>query len=464
MDQVLAEAGTTAELQELDRRHFLHPFTDSKALHAAGTRVIVRGRGVHVWDSDGRQLLDGMAGLWCVNVGYGREELVEAAARQMRALPYYNCFFNTATPSQIALGARLASLVPAPLRSIYFANSGSEANETALKAARFYWRLAGKPDKQLIIARDYAYHGVTMATASVSGLTAMHPQAGLPLPGLVSRVPAPYWYRHGGDTDPESYGRQVAGALATCIAELGRDRVAAFIAEPIYGAGGVMVPPASYWPEVQRICAENDVLLIADEVVCGFGRTGRWFGSQLLGIAPDIMTMAKGLTSGYAPMSAVALHERIARRIVEDGGEWVHGFTYSGHPVSAAVALANLAILERERLVERVRDDIGPYFQERLASLLEHPLVGEVRGAGLIAGIELVKDKVLRESFDPSLKVAIRVREACYRNGLIIRAARDCMMTAPPLVIARDEVDEMIAILRRSLDSVWAEIREEVTR
>ena len=461
MDMAMPHPGaapTTADWQALDRRHHLHPFSEHRGLRSLGTRVMVRGEGVHVWDSEGNRLLDSMAGLWCVNIGYGRPEMAEAAAAQIRALPYYNSFFGTAAPSSIALAAKVAQIAPEGLNQVFFANSGSEANETNLKIVRYYWNLMGRPRKKTVIARDYAYHGVTMATASVSGLTDMHPQADLPLPGLVARIEGAYWYRHGGDLTPAEYGLKAAQALEAKILELGPETVGAFIAEPIYGAGGVMVPPETYWPEIQRICRKYEVLLIADEVVCGFGRTGRWFGSQTLGIEPDLMTVAKGLSSGYLPISAAIVHDRIAEVLVGAGQEWVHGFTYSGHPTAAAVALKNLEIIEGEGLVERVAEDIGPYFQSRLRELEAHPLVGEVRGVGLLAGIELVKDKATRTSHDPALRVGPRVRGHCFANGLIIRAARDSMMTAPPLVITHGEVDEMIAILRRCLDVTLAEL------
>jgi putrescine---pyruvate transaminase len=444
----------TAQLQDLDRRHHLHPFTDSKSLHEIGTRVITRGEGVYLWEQDGRRLLDGMSGLWCVNVGYGRSEIVEAAASQMRELAYYNSFFNCSTPVTIELAAFLASIAPAGLSHIFFNGSGSEANETAAKAARFYWQLQGRPQKRLFLAREYAYHGVTMATASLSGLTDMHPQAGLPLPDFVARVDGAYWYKHGGDLSPEAYGAKLIENFETRVREIGPDNIAAFFGEPVYGAGAVMTPPPGYWEEIRRLCTKYDILLVADEVVCGYGRTGSWFGSQTFNMQPDIMSTAKGLTSGYVPMSATFFHERVAQPIIERGGEWVHGFTYSGHPVSAAVALRNLQIIRGERLVERVRDSIGPYFHRQLGTLLGHPLVGEVRGIGMVAAVELVRDRATRALHDAEVKIAYRVREACYRRGLIIRAARNCMMMAPPLVISEAQVDELVGALRDALDEV----------
>jgi putrescine aminotransferase len=453
----------TADLQALDRRHYIHPFTDSRELHETGTRVIARGEGVYVWDHDGRRLLDGMSGLWCVNVGYGRGELIEAADSQMRELAYYNSFFNSATPKAIELSAFLAGIAPAGLNHVFFNNSGSEANETAMKAARFYWKLKGKPSKTLFLARDYGYHGVTMATASLSGLVEMHPQAGLPFPGLVERVDGAYWYREAGDLSPEAYSEALIVRLEQRIRKIGPENIAAFIGEPVYGAGGVMTPPPGYWPEVRRLCTQYDILLIADEVVCGFGRTGHWFGSQCFGIEPDIMSTAKGLTSGYLPMSATLLRDELAELLIAKGGEWVHGFTYSGHPVCAAVALRNLELIRDTGLVERVRDEIGPSFQRRLAELTAHPLVGEARGVGMVAALELVRDKATRERYPDELRIAVRVREACFRRGLIIRAARNCMMMAPPLVMNEAEADEMVGIIAEALDEALEGLPESVS-
>lgn len=447
-----------AALRELDRKHHLHPFTDSKALHALGTRVITRGEGVYIWDQDGRRLMDGMSGLWCVNIGYGRGELADAASAQLRQLPYYNSFFNCSTPPAIELSAALAAIAPEGVTHTFFNTSGSEANETAVKAARYYWSLRGRPAKKLILAREYAYHGVTMATASLSGLTDMHPQAGLPLAGLVERVSGAYWYKDGAEETPEAYTACLIRNLEDRIALVGAENIAAFIGEPVYGAGGVMTPPPDYWPAVRRVLDAHEILLIADEVVCGYGRTGSWFGSQTYDMRPDILSTAKGLTSGYAPMSATLIHKDIAELLIAEGGEWVHGSTYSGHPLSAAIALRNLRILTEEGLVERVRDDIGPYFQRRLGELAAHPLVGEVRGVGMLGALELVADKPSRRLHDPDIKISVRVREAALQRGLIVRAARNCMMMAPPLVMTEAEVDDFIFMLGAALDEVHAQV------
>ena len=425
-------SNSTAVWQELDRRHHLHPFTDTKALNDKGVRIITRADGIYLWDSEGNRLIDGMAGLWCVQIGYGRDELAEVAAEQMRELPYYNTFFQTATPPAIELSELLSEVTPDGLNHVFFANSGSEANDTIVKMVRHYWNVMEKPDKKTIISRDYAYHGTTMAAASLSGLRPMHPQFDLPLDGFVY-IEAPYWYQHGGDLSADDFGLKAARALEHKILELGADKAGAFIGEPIMGAGGVIVPPATYWPEIQRICREYDVLLIADEVICGFGRTGNWFACDTYGIDPDFMTIAKGLSSGYQPISGVMVHDRVAETIIEKGGELVHGFTYSGHPVACAVALANVKILRDEGIVERVGVETGPYFQARLRELADHPLVGEVRGIGMIAAIELVEDKVLRASFDAARKVGQICRDTAADNGLIMRAVRDCMVLSPPL-------------------------------
>jgi putrescine aminotransferase len=441
----------TERWRELDRRHHLHPFTNPAELAGKNVRVITRAEGCWLWDSEGNRILDGMAGLWCVNAGYGRAELVEAARRQMATLPFYNTFFQTTTPPAVELAARLAAIAPAGLERVFFTNSGSEANDTAVKLVRFFWNLQGKPRKKTIISRNYAYHGVTLASASLSGLPAMHPQSDLPLPGF-EHVRAPYWYAEGGVHSPEEFGRLAAQALERRIQELGPETVAAFIGEPIQGAGGVIIPPQGYWAEIQRICREHDVLLIVDEVICGFGRTGRWWGCERFGIAPDIMTTAKGLASGYLPIAAVLLGPRVGDALFAAGQEWTHGFTWSGHPVAAAVALENLRLIEREGLHERASGPLGDYFAKALASLGDHPLVGEVRSCGLIAGIELVEDKAMRSYFPPARRVGLTCRDHCFAQGLVMRAVRDVMVLAPPLVISEDEIDQIVAKARAALD------------
>ncbi|MDD2706253.1 MAG: aminotransferase, partial [Acidocella sp.] len=339
----------SADWQGMDAAHHLHPFTDHKALHEGKVRVITGADGVFLIDADGNRILDGMAGLWCVDVGYSRPELVEAATKQMAKLPYYNTFFKTTNEPAAELAARLAKITPEGLNHAFFACSGSEAVDTALRLARVYWQTVGKPEKKIIIGRELGYHGSTTLGASAGGMSDMHRQAG-DMPNFAHVMP-PYWYDLGSQMSPEEFGIYAAKQLENKIHELGAANVAAFIGESRQGAGGVIIPPETYWPEINRICQENDILLIADEVICGFGRTGKMFGSDYFGIKPDLMTLAKGITSGYAPLSAVMVGDRVADVLINDVGEFYHGFTYSGHPVSCAVALANLDIIEREGLV-----------------------------------------------------------------------------------------------------------------
>jgi putrescine aminotransferase len=451
---------TTAAWQELDRQHYLHPFTDYKSLHAKGSRVIVRAEGVYLYDSDGNRILDGMAGLWCVNLGYGRRELAEAAYRQLLELPYYNSFFQTAHPPAIELAKQLVDLTPPQFNRVFFTGSGSEGNDTVVRLVRRYWDLLGQPQRKVIISRVNAYHGSTMAGASLGGMAFMHEQGGLPIPDIV-HVPQPYWYGEGGEDTPAEFGLRVAGELERKILELGADRVAAFIGEPIQGAGGVIIPPETYWPEVQRICDRHGILLVADEVICGFGRTGHWFGSDLYGLRPDLMTIAKGLSSGYLPIGGVMVADRVADVLIERGGEFAHGYTYSGHPAACAVASVNLALIRQERLVERTREETGPYLAARWRELAEHPLVGEARSVGLIGALELVRDKRTRRFFDKRGEVGTICRDFCFQNGLIMRAVRDTMIISPPLVITTEQIDELAGKARRCLDLTLERCRAE---
>ena len=443
---------STTVWRAADTAHHLHPFTDFRGLaDEGGSRIITKASGVWLEDSEGQRILDGMAGLWCVNVGYGRERLAKAAYDQMVELPYYNTFFKTATPTSIELAEKLSELTPAGLEKVFYASSGSEANDTIARMVRRFWSLSGKPERVNIISRINGYHVSTMASASLGGMKPMHELDGLPLPGF-HHVRQPYAYAEAGDLSAEDFGKAAAKAIEDKILELGADTVAAFIGEPIQGAGGVIIPPQSYWPEVQRICRQYDILLIADEVICGFGRTGQWFGSDLFEIKPDIMPLAKGLTSGYLPLSAVMVGDRVAEVLWEKGGEFAHGFTYSGHPVACAVALENIAIIEEENLVERVREDTGPYLQDRLASLAEHPLVGEVRGVGLLGAVELVADKASHARFKPEGRAGTLCRDHCVKQNVVSRAVRDTMVVSPPLIITHEEIDELVARLGKAID------------
>jgi putrescine aminotransferase len=446
----------TRKWQELDAAHHIHPFTQTSLLVREGVRVIERADGIYLWDSDGRQLIDGMSGLWCVNVGYGNEALARAGAEALKTLPYYNHFFKTTNPYTIELAAKLATLLPEGHTRLLFANSGSEANDSALKLIRYYWNLKGKHKKKIHLSREFAYHGVTMAAASLSGLTPMHPQWDLPLAGF-AKVPTPYWYGARaagyGDIAPDEFGIRIAEAMEKRILEIGPDNIASFSAEPVQGAGGLIVPPPTYWPLVQQICRRYDILLHVDEVVTGFGRLGEWFGSLHFGVAPDIMTMAKGLSSGYQPISAISLGERMGAAIAEAEEELVHGYTYSGHPVACAVALANLNELETRDLPGRVKTSIGPFFQRRLRETFDgHVLVGEVRGLGMLGAMELVADKKTRTPFPKDRNVGTICRDHCFANGLVMRAIRDTMVLAPPLVITEAEVEELLSRAKLCID------------
>jgi putrescine aminotransferase len=453
-------ARTTAEWQAADAAHFLHPFTDFQSLARKGSRIITKADNVYLWDSDGHRILDAMSGLWCVNVGYGQQALVDAATRQMRELPFYNAFFQTATPPAIELAELLSEVTPPHFGHVFFSGSGSEGNDTVVRMVRRYWDVLGQPGRQVIISRHNAYHGSTMAGASLGGMSGMHAQGGLPIPGIV-HIGQPYWWEGGRPEglSREDFGLVAAGWLEQKILELGPERVAAFIGEPVQGAGGVIIPPATYWPEVQRICDKYGILLVSDEVICGFGRTGNWWGCETMGSRPDLMTFAKGVTSGYVPLGGVMVGDRVAKVLIEQGGEFTHGYTYSGHPVACAVAVANVRLIRELRLVERVRDDVGPYLASHYASLRDHPLVGDAETCGLMGAILLVKDKTTGAAFPQELEMGMVCRGHCFREGLIMRAVGDRMIIAPPLVITRTQIDEMMALIRRCLDLTLEEAR-----
>jgi putrescine aminotransferase len=439
----------TQHWQDLSSAHHLAPFSDYTQLAQKGPRIITKADGVYLWDSEGHKILDGMAGLWCVAIGYGREELVQAASTQMRELPYYNLFFQTAHPPALELAKAIADLAPEGMNHVFFTGSGSEGNDTVLRLVRHYWALKGKPEKKVIISRVNGYHGSTVAGASLGGMSGMHEQGDLPIPGIV-HIPQPYWFGEGDDMTPDAFGIWAAEQLEKKILEVGEENVAAFIAEPIQGAGGVIIPPESYWPKIKEVLARYDILFVADEVICGFGRTGHWFGSDYYDLAPDLMTIAKGLTSGYIPMGGVIVRDEVVK-VINQGGDFNHGFTYSGHPVAAAVALENLRILRDEHIVDNVRTQAAPYLQKRLRELQDHPLVGEVRGLGMLGAIELVKDKATRARYEGQ-GAGMICRQFCFDNGLIMRAVGDTMIIAPPLVISHAEIDELVGKARLCLD------------
>ena len=439
----------TLQWQQLSNDHHLAPFSDFKQLKEVGPRIITHAKGVYLWDSEGHKILDGMAGLWCVAIGYGRDELAEAASKQMRELPYYNLFFMTAHPPVLELSKAIAEIAPEGMNHVFFTGSGSEGNDTMLRMVRHYWAIKGQPNKKTIISRKNGYHGSTVAGASLGGMTYMHEQGDLPIPGI-THIAQPYWFGEGGDMSPEEFGIWAANQLEEKILELGVDTVGAFIAEPIQGAGGVSVPPATYWPRIKEILAKYDILFVADEVICGFGRTGEWFGSDFYDLKPDMMTIAKGLTSGYIPMGGLIVRDEVVA-VLNEGGDFNHGFTYSGHPVAAAVALENIRILREEKIIEKVHAETAPYLQKRLRELNDHPLVGEVRGVGLLGAIELVQDKATRKRYE-GRGVGMICRQFCFANGLIMRAVGDTMIISPPLVISKDEIDELVTKARKCLD------------
>ena len=449
----------TKTIQEKDAAHYLHPFTDFKALAAKGSRVMVRGAGIYVWDSDGNKIIDGMSGLWNVNLGYGRKELADAAYEQLNTLPFYNSFFQTTNIPATELAAAIADIAPPHMNRVMFANSGSEANDTIVRMVRRYWELQDQPARTIIIGRNNGYHGSTMAGASLGGMAGMHAQGGLPIPDIV-HIEQPYYYALGGKLSPEKFGVKAAGWLEEKILALGADRVAAFIAEPVQGAGGVIIPPPSYWPEIQRICDKYGVLLISDEVICGFGRLGRWFGCEYFGTRPDFITFAKAVTSGYIPLGGTIVSDRVADVLIEKGGEFNHGYTYSGHPVACAVGLENIRIFQRENILQKVAGETAPYLAKRFLSLTDHPLVGHAETIGMMAGLVLAKDKSKKLSFDPDAAVGMICRAHCFREGVIMRAIGDRMIIAPPLIIGKTEIDTMIALIRRCLDLTLIDVKQ----
>jgi putrescine---pyruvate transaminase len=453
---------TTEQWQAADAAHFLHPFTDFQGLAKKGARIITRADNIYLWDSEGQKLLDAMSGLWCVNVGYGQQALIDAATQQMKELPFYNAFFQTATPPAIALAELLAEVTPPQFQHVFFSGSGSEGNDTVVRMVRRYWDLLGQPDRQVIIGRRNGYHGSTMAGASLGGMSDMHAQGGLPIPGIV-HIEQPYWWAHGRSNglSREEFGLVAARWLEERILAIGPQRVAAFIGEPIQGAGGVIIPPSSYWPEIQRICDKYGVLLVSDEVICGFGRTGRWFGCETFNFRPHLMTFAKGVTSGYVPLGGVMVGDRVAKVLIEQGGEFAHGYTYSGHPVACAVGLANLRLVQELKLVEHVQNVAGPMLAKGFAALADHPLIGDSETCGLMAALLLVKDKKHGAPFPAELQIGMVCRAHCFAQGLVMRAVGDRMIVAPPLVITPAQIEEMLALIRRCLDLTLADAQRE---
>jgi L-2,4-diaminobutyrate transaminase len=453
----LNSGGNGRAVAELDRGSHLHPFTSVPALLRDGPLVIRRGHGVIIEDESGREMIDAAAGLWCVNVGYGRREIVDAVHQQMSDLPFFHSFGGMTHEPIARLAERLIRLAPAGMRRAFFGNSGSDANDTAMKLVALYNNLRGKPDKKKIISRLRGYHGVTVGAGSLTGLANVHRLFDLPLPNVVHVAP-PDTYREPGLT-----GRDYAERLDTAILAAGPETIAAFIAEPVMGTGGVLVPPDDYFIEIRKVLDRHDVLLILDEVICGFGRLGTWFGANRFDVVPDIMTVAKGLTSSYLPMSAVIVGDRVwsvmeARKDTLD--VFGHGFTTTGHPAAAAAAYANLDVIERENLVARA-GELGRRLITRLrAQIADHPLVGDIRGCGLMAGVELVEDKAARRNFAPERGIVTKVQRAAIEERLLIRALplNDVVAMSPPFIIEQRDLDECVTRLARALDRVANDI------
>ena len=440
------------ELQEADRAHHLHPFTNHQEMHEQGTQIIASANGCFLTDITGRRYLDGLAGLWCVNVGYGCAGIVEAVHEQMRRLPYYCSFFNTTTEPAIVLAERLARLAPPRLQHTLFSNSGSEANETALKVIRAWQKLRGKTGKTKVLSRSYSYHGVTLATASLTGLPNCTGPFDLPLPGFI-QVPGPHPYGVNSPLDLAAYSQWCVEETARIIEREGPETIAALFVEPVQGAGGVIVPPPGYLLTLRQLCREHDILFVADEVITGFGRLGSWFASNLWELDPDLMTLAKGITSGYLPLGATMVSDEIARDVIRSG-YFSHGFTYSGHPTAAAAALANLDVLEREQLIPRVRDVAGPYFQKKLREFEGHPAVAEVRGYGLIGALELLP-RTGKAGLNPASPLGAKAARLARGEGVIVRGIRDLIAMSPPFIITEEELDQLFTGVRRTLERLW---------
>ena len=452
-------SNATTHLRQDDAAHHLHPFTNTRELNARGVRVISRATGVHLTDSEGNRILDGMAGLWCMALGYGRHEILAAVTRQMEELSYYNTFFNTTHPAVVEMSRLLTEVTPKQFNHFFFTGSGSESNDTILRMAGYYWDLMDQPERKIFVSRRGGYHGSTVAAAALGGFGSMHKQGGVPV-GNIFHAPQPSWWAEGGELSPEDFGLKVANDTLALIDGIGAKRVAAFIGEPIQGAGGVIIPPATYWPTLAAGLKDRGILLISDEVICGFGRTGNWFGCETMGTEPDFMTMAKGITSGYVPMGAVAVSDRVADVLIAKGGEFAHGYTYSGHPAACAAGIAVLNILRDEKIIERVRDDIGPYLQAKWRALADHPMVGEAVMTGLIGSIRLTPHKASRAAFPEAADVGMATRNFSFENGLVMRAVGDRMVLAPPLVLTRAEADELMEKAVRTLDMSMAAQRK----
>jgi 4-aminobutyrate--pyruvate transaminase len=453
-----------SNLATRDIETLIHPYTNLATLRDVGPLVIERGKGVWIYDSDGKGYIDAMAGLWCTALGYGNEELVEAASAQMRKLSFGHLFAFKSHDPAIELAEKLKEIAPIPVSKVFFCASGSEANDSQIKLIWYMNNALGRPKKKKIISRLKAYHGVTVASASLSGLPHNHTDFDLPIAGILhTGCPHHYRFAHDGE-DEEAFAKRLAAELEQLIEKEGPETVAAFIAEPVMGAGGVIVPPKTYFEKIMAVCAKYDIYMISDEVICGFGRLGTWFGSQAFNFKPDGMSLAKALSSAYLPIAAITVPERMYEALLDESrkiGNFGHGFTYGGHPVAAAVALKTLEIYERDNIVEKVAVK-APRFQARLRKLGDHPLVGETRGLGLIGGIELVADRASKRAFDPKQAVGPRAVGFAQEEGLILRSLPgDTLSLCPPLIIADDEINDMFDRLARALDRTLAWAKQE---
>lgn len=443
---------TTAQLQELDSAHHLHPRTNLKHLAEHGPLVLERGQGVYVWDTDGKRYIDAVAGLWCVNVGHGRQELIDAGSEQLEKLAYGPTFFGLSTPPATLLARKLADLYPGRINHFHFTSGGAESNESAIKMARYYWALNGKPDKSTILSRQKAYHGIAMGTLSATGIPGFWKNFGPRPPGFV-HISAPFAYRNGAGMSEDEYLDSLIAELEETIEREGADTIAAMIGEPIMGGGGVIVPPAEYWSRVAEVLKKNDILLIADEVITGFGRTGKLFAAETYGYQPDIVSMAKGISSGYIPLGAVGVSDEIANVIYEPDAMFMHGFTYSGHPVACAVGLANIDLLLQEQLTENAAE-VGEYLLGRLEQLHDHPHVGDVRGKGLMFAVEVVKDKENRTPYDASDGIASKMVAAERKHGILAYGTDAGVILSPPLTLTRAEADDIADAVRAAIVDV----------
>ena len=450
-------------VQARDISYFLHPYTNLKSHEETGPMVVTRGDGIHVYDDEGNGYIEGLSGLWCTALGFSEPRLVDAANAAMSRLPFFYSFFGRGHDIGVDLAEKLISLAPVPMSKAYFTSSGSEANDSAVKLIWYYNNARGLPRKKKIISRIKAYHGVTVAAASLCGLPANHREFDLPIANFLhTDCPHAYRFAEPGESD-ESFASRLAESLEKMILEEGPDTVAAFFAEPILGAGGVIVPPATYYAKIQEVLKRHDVLFVCDEVINGFGRTGNLWGAETRNIRPDIMTMAKALTSAYLPMGAVLISDEIYQGLVRQSeklGIFGHGYTYTAHPVCAAVALEAIRIYEERGIVDRVRR-IGPRLQAGLRAFSDHPLVGEVRGVGMMAAVELVKDKESRESFDSGIGVGAHFGQQAIRNGLIVRTIGDSICLAPPLIITEEQIDQVLEKFGRALEETTAWVHRQ---